>query len=117
MSGRGDTYETVIVYPQAYSDRHQPSFTGKDANGTLYFGGYAVVPSGWIRFQVQPADAEVLLNGRPVTVNPHSGLSSRIGVLIGSYLVEARKPGFRTYMGEIEVRQASEVQIDIKLDQ
>jgi len=110
-----DPYQMVVVYPQSYSSQPESNFTGKDASGSLYFRGYPVAPSGWISIKVEPLDAEVLVDGHPVKVDAHSGLASKIGCLLGPHTVEARKPGFQPYLGDIEIRQASEVHLDIKL--
>ena len=110
-----DPYQTVIVYPQPNSAPREQSFTGKDANGNLYYRGYPVAPSGWISAKVEPADAEVLVDGRPVSLDRASGISEKMGMLTGKHKVEARKTGFKPYVGEVEVRQASEVRLDIKL--
>ena len=110
-----DPYQMVIVYPQSYSNRRESTFTGKDASGTLYFHGYPVAPSGWISIKVEPSDAEVLVDGHAVKVDGNSGLVAKVGHPLGQHTVEARKPGFQPYVGEVEIRQASEVHLDIKL--
>ena len=108
-------YQTVIVYPSGYSNRRDSPFTGKDASGNLYFHGYPVTPSGWISVKVEPSDAEVLINGLPVKVDADSGTSLKTGFPVGIHTVEVKKPGLKSYEGEIEVRQAADVQLDIKL--
>ena len=108
-----DPYQTVIVYPHSYSNRQ--AFTGKDANGSLYFGGYPVVPAGSIKVKVEPSDAAVFVDGHPVKIDPASGSSEPAGYPVGQHRVEARKPGFTPYEGEVEIKQASEVHLDIKL--
>lgn len=110
-----DPYHTVIVYPHSYSNR-QP-FTGKDASGSLYFRGYPVVPAGSIKVKIEPSDAAVFVNGHPVKIDAASGSSEPVGYPVGQHKVEARKPGFTPYEGEVEIKQASEVHIDIKLAQ
>ena len=108
-----DPYHTVIVYPQSYSNR-QP-FTGKDASGSLYFSGYPVVPAGSIKIKIEPSDAAVFVNGHPVKIDAASGSSEPVGYPVGQHKVEARKPGFTPYEGEVEIKQATEVHLDIKL--
>ena len=110
-----DPYQMVVVYPQSYSNQRESTFTGKDASGALYFHGYPVAPSGWITMKVEPSDAEVLVDGHPVKVDGHSGLVAKVGHPLGQHTVEVRKPGFQPYVGEVEIRQASEVHLDIKL--
>ena len=109
-----DPYQTVIVYPPPNPAREQ-GFTGKDPNGNLYFKGYPVAPSGWISAKVEPPDAEVLLDGRRMRLDPASGISEKVGILTGKHRVEARKTGFKPYVGEVEIRQANEIRLDIKL--
>jgi hypothetical protein len=108
-------YQTVIVYPAAYATRRELQFTGKDASGNLYFHGYPVAPSGWISVRVDPPDAEVLINGLPVMVDANSGISVKTGFPVGIHTVEVHRQDLKSYEGEIELKQASEVRIDIKL--
>ena len=117
IPGRGyGSYETVVVYPQSYTNNRQdPGVTGKDANGSLYFHGYPVTPSGWISVKVEPADAEVFVDGHPIKLDPSSGLSQKLGYLVGKHTIDARKKGLEPYSGEIEIRQANDVHIDVKL--
>jgi hypothetical protein len=108
-------YQTVIVYPKGYVDRGDSQYSGKDASGNLYFNGYPVVPSGWISVKVEPRDAAVLINGHSISVDANSGRSEKAGYIVGLHSVEVRKPGLTSYEGEVEVRPASEVHLDIKL--
>jgi PEGA domain len=110
-----DPYHTLIVYHHSYSNR-QP-FTGKDASGSLYFGGYPVVPAGSLKVKIEPSDAAVFVDGHPVKIDAASGSSEPVGYPVGQHKVEARKSGFTPYEGEVEIRQASEVHLDIKLAQ
>jgi PEGA domain len=110
-----DPYHTLVVYPHPYSNR-QP-FTGKDASGSLYFGGYPVVPAGSLKVKIEPFDAAVFVDGYPVKIDAASGSSEPVGYPVGQHKVEARKSGFTPYEGEVEIKQASEVHIDIKLAQ
>ena len=108
-----DPYHTVIVSPHSYSNR-QP-FTGKDASGSLYFSGYPVVPAGSITVKIEPSDAAVFVDGHLVKIDAASGSSEPAGYPVGQHKVEARMPGFMPYEGEVEIKQASEVHLDIKL--
>jgi len=108
-----DPYHTVIVYPHSYSNRRP--FTGKDASGSLYFSGYPVVPAGSITVKIEPSDAAVFVDGQPVKIDATSGFSEPVGYPVGQHMVEARKSGFTPYEGEVEIKQASEVHLDIKL--
>jgi hypothetical protein len=109
IPGRGyGSYETVVVYPQSYTNnRQEPE----------YRGSYPVTPSGWISVKVDPADAEVLVDGHPLKVDPSSGLSQKKGYLVGRHTIEARKKGMEPYSGEVEIRQATELHIDVQLSQ
>jgi hypothetical protein len=115
--GAYDPYQTVIVYPYSQSRQRESTFTGRDASGSLYFRGYPIVPAGSISVKVEPADAEVLIDGYPVIVDVNSGLSEKVGYPVGQRKLEARKPGFKPYAGHVEIRQASEIHLDIKLTQ
>ena len=108
-----DPYHTVIVYPHSYSNR-QP-FTGKDASGSLYFSGYPVAPAGSITVKIEPSDAAVFVDGHLVKIDANSGSSEPVGYPVGHRKVEARKLGFTPYEGEVEIKQATEVHLDIKL--
>jgi PEGA domain len=108
-------YQTVIVYPRGYTNRGDSQYSGKDASGNLYFNGYPVVPSGWISVKVEPRDAAVLINGHSISMDANSGRSEKAGYTVGLHSVEVRKPGLTPYEGEVEVRPASEVHLDIKL--
>jgi hypothetical protein len=107
-------YQTLIVYPKSYTTGGS-QYTGKDAAGNLYFHGHPVVPSGWISVRVEPRDAAVLINGHSVTVDANSGLAEKTGYIVGMHSVEVRKQGLTSYEGEVEVRPASVVHLDIKL--
>lgn len=116
-AGRGyGGYETVVVYPQSYANNRQdPGVTGQYATGSLNYNGYPITPSGWISVKVAPADAEVLVDGQPIKLNPTSGLSEKLGYLVGKHTIEARKKGLEPYSGEIEIRQANDIHVDVEL--
>jgi hypothetical protein len=99
------SYETVVVYPQAYpNNRQEPGY-----------GSYPVTPSGWISVKVEPADAEVFVDGHPIKLDTSTGLSQKIGYLVGRHTIDARKKGLESYSGEVEIRQANHIHIDLKL--
>jgi hypothetical protein len=109
-------YQIAVFYPAAaVPPPQEQGFSGADERGNLYFKGYRVTPSGWISARVNPTDATLLVDGRPLTIDRNSGLSETIGILVGRHRVEARRDGFKPYVGDIEVRQAGQVQLDIKL--
>ncbi len=78
--------------------------------------GYRVQPSGWLRVQAEPKDAEVLVDGFPVTTDKLSGLSNSLGLLVGNHHVEVRKDGFHTCRAELPLQQAREVLLQIILE-
>lgn len=92
----------------------QPS--GTDPTGALYINGYRVLPSGWLRVQVEPQDAEVLVNGFAVQTEKASGATNSIGLPVGKHHVEVRKDKLQTYLTELTVQQAREVLLQVTLD-
>ena len=87
-----------------------------DRTGALYVNGYRVQPSGWLRVQVEPRDAEIVVDGFPVTTHKLSGLSNSLGLLIGTHHVEVRKDGFQTYQADLPIQQAREILLRVNLD-
>ena len=61
--------------------------------------------------------AQVLIDGFPAAVDQTSGITGAIGVPAGSHLIEVLQTGFETYRAEVEVKQAREVVLRIKLEQ
>jgi hypothetical protein len=110
-----EPYQAFIVYPYSHPRQRQSNFTGRDASGSLYFGGYPVVSAGSISVKVEPSDAEVLIDGYALKVDTNSGFSEKVGYPVGQHKLEARKSGFKPYAGEVEIKQASEIHLDIKL--
>lgn len=100
----------------ARSTSAEGQLSGTDSSGALYINGYRVIPSGWLRVQAEPKDAEVLVNGVPVTTDKLSGLSNSLGLLVGSHHVEVRKDGFQTYRAELPIQQAREVLLQVILE-
>ena len=97
-------------------DVSRQGFSGTDSSGALYIDGYRVMPSGWLRVQVEPSDAIVLIDGFPAAVDPTRGISNRIGLPVGSHQVEVYQAGSQKFQSEVEVKQAREVFLRIKLD-
>jgi len=112
-------YQPLVgaTYPGAPQEIPQAAFSGTDQSGVLYVDGYRVLPSGWLRIRVEPNDAEVLVDGFPVLINRASGSSGNLGLPVGLHQVEVRKPGFRPYQSEVEVKQAREVLLQIRLNE
>ena len=91
-------------------------YGGAGRTGALYVNGYRVQPSGWLRVQAEPKDAEVLVDGFPVTTDKLSGLSNSLGLLVGNHHVEVRKDGFQTYQADLPIQQAREVLLQVSLE-
>jgi len=106
------------VAPPLYSTHPNPErqYGSTDRTGALYVNGYRVQPSGWLRVQAEPKDAEVLVDGFPVTSDKLSGLSNSLGLLVGNHHVEVRKDGFQTYRTEMPIQQAREVLLHVILE-
>jgi len=106
----GFAYSTT---PQA---NPREGFSGSDASGALYVDGYRILPSGWLRVQVEPSDATVLIDGFPIVIDQTRGTSASKGLVVGSHQIEVYKAGLQKYQSEVEVKQAREVFLRIKLD-
>jgi hypothetical protein len=103
-----------LTYPQAIP---QSGFSGTDTSGALYIDGYRVLPSGWLRVQVEPSDATVLIDGFPVALDQTHGTSASNGLAVGSHQIEVYKAGLKKYQSEVEVKQAREIFLQIKLEE
>jgi len=120
---RGNFYPPVyppqIVAPYTGATQEFPRapFSGTDRSGALYVEGYRVLPSGWLRIHVEPTDAEVLVDGFPVSIDRASGTSSSLGFPVGPHQLEVRKSGFQAYQSEGEIKQAREVLLRIWLSE
>ncbi len=81
----GGYYVATPIYGTR-STGTEGQLSGTDANGTLHINGYRVQPSGWLRVQLEPGDAVVLVNG--FTVATEKVLEPRIawGVRWGSIM-------------------------------
>jgi PEGA domain len=108
---------TSFPYTTAPGEVARGSFSGTDASGGLYVDGYRVMPSGWLRVQVEPADAQVLIDGFPARMDQLLGNTANLGLTVGSHSVEVNRVGFQTYRSEVEIKQAREVLLQIRLDQ
>ena len=104
-------------YSNAAGEVSRQGFSGTDSSGALYIDGYRVMPSGWLRVQVEPSDAIVLIDGFPAAVDPTHGTSKSIGLPVGSHQVEVYQAGSQKFQSEVEVKQAREVFLRIKLDE
>lgn len=110
-------YLPPIVSPYSATPQGtlQASYSGTDQSGALYVEGYRVLPSGWLRIHVMPSDSEVLIDGFSVLVDRDSGTSSSLGFPVGTHQLEVRKSGFKSYKADVEIQQAREVFLQIRL--
>ena len=112
-------YLPPVVAPYSATPQGTPqaSYSGTDQSSALYVEGYRVLPSGWLRIHVEPTDAEVLVDGFPVSIDRASGTSSSLGFPVGPHQLEVRKSGFQAYQSEVEIKQAREVLLRIWLSE
>ena len=71
---------------------------------------------GSVTIRVQPADAEVSIDG-DVWRGPSGQDQLVIDLAEGSHTVEIRKPGFRTYVTQVDVRRGETVPLNVSLRQ
>jgi hypothetical protein len=112
--GYSTPYPPAAMVP--YQGPPQSGLSGMEARGALHVDGYRVQPSGWLRISVEPSDAEVLVDGFPLMVDRATGTSGSIGFLVGPHRVEVRKFGLQPRQSEVEVKQASESFLQVKLN-
>jgi hypothetical protein len=77
-------------------------------------GGQSPSGYGTLVVRVQPADAEVSIDGEPWR-GPGGQDRLVIDVSEGSHTVEIRKPGFRTYVTQAEVRRGETSTLNVSL--
>jgi hypothetical protein len=66
-----------------------------------------------VAIRVQPADAEVLIDGE--RWNGASGTALVVQLASGSHRIEIRKEGYRSYTAEIDVRSRETSPINVSL--
>jgi hypothetical protein len=71
---------------------------------------------GTLALRVQPADAEVLIDGERWD-SPDGGSRLLVELSEGSHRVEVRKPGFRTYSTTITIRRGQTEPLNVSLGQ
>jgi hypothetical protein len=87
--------------PRSGTDREPPSRSRGDAS----FGSIAL--------RVQPADAEVMIDGEKWQSAPGERLVVELSG--GPHRVEIRKDGYRTYMTEITVRPGETASLNVAM--
>ena len=115
----GNYYPPPAGFPYSTAPQASPQsdVSGTDASGAVFIDGYRVLPSGWLRVQVEPSDATVLIDGFPVALDQTGGATTSKGLTVGSHQIELYKAGFQKYQTEVEVKQARETFLQIKLDE
>ena len=101
---RGPMGRRMPPPPQAEPGQSAPP--GRRAPATSEYGTLAV--------RVQPADAEVSIDGAPWQ-GPGGQDRLVIEVAEGSHTVEIRKAGFRTYVTQVEIRRGETSQLNVSL--
>jgi hypothetical protein len=76
--------------------------------------GQATSEYGTLTVRVQPLDAEVSIDGEAWR-GPGGQDALVIEVAAGSHTVEIRKPGFRTYVTQVEIRRGETSQLNVSL--
>ncbi|OGZ38794.1 MAG: hypothetical protein A3A94_02020 [Candidatus Portnoybacteria bacterium RIFCSPLOWO2_01_FULL_43_11] len=84
-------------YPREYKQKYESPYPME------------IKEAGKLSIQVMPQDAEVLLNGYPIS-------SRELGLLIGKYQIEARKEGYKKHWKEIEIKTATTINLRITLE-
>jgi hypothetical protein len=79
-------------------------------------GGRPSGAYGSVSIRVQPADAEVSIDG-DVWRGPSGQDQLVIDLAEGSHTVEIRKPGFRTYVTQVDVRRGETASVNVSLRQ
>jgi len=72
-----------------------------------------VTPAGRVRVEVEPPNAEVLVDGNPVRRRgdaPHE-----VGLLEGVHQIQVRAPGHREHREEVMVRGGSATNLTVRL--
>jgi hypothetical protein len=104
----------------------QSPFPGAGGNTGIPAGGPPPPPSqaqrnapgvpaiGTLRLDLNPADAEVLLDGQPVPI-PRGQGPLMVDVSEGHHSVQVRKPGYVGYLSEVEIRRSETSTLHITL--
>ena len=64
---------------------------------------------------MQPVDAEVLDRRRDLARTRLDRIGSSIDLAEGSHTVEIRKPGFRTYVTQVDVQRGETAPLNVSL--
>ena len=77
-------------------------------------GGQPQSAYGTLSVRVQPADAEISIDGEPWR-GPSGQDRLVVELAEGSHTVEIRKPGFRTYVTQVDVRRGDTTPLNVSL--
>jgi hypothetical protein len=77
-------------------------------------GGQAAAAYGTVTIRVQPADAEISIDGETWR-GPGGQDPLVIDLAEGSHTVEIRKPGYRTYATQLDVRRGETTPLNVSL--
>jgi hypothetical protein len=69
--------------------------------------------AGELAIKIEPADAEVLVDGYQLM--PHQELGYSLGLFTGTHLVEANTRGFKPYLEKVEIKAAKRTHLFIQL--
>ncbi|GAF83687.1 unnamed protein product, partial [marine sediment metagenome] len=92
--------------PNPYDYRHDPSESRPMEIGP-------VTPAGRVRVEVEPPDAEVLVDGNPV--RRRGDAPYEVGLLEGVHQIEVRAPGHREHREEVMVHGGSATNLTVRL--
>ena len=111
--------QTQGAQPRSRAGRRMPPPPSGDPRGTPppdAPGGQTRSDYGSVAIRVQPADAEVFVDGEPWRGAPGQDRLV-IELAEGSHTVEIRKPGFRTYVTQVDVRRGETAPLNVSLRQ
>jgi hypothetical protein len=84
-----------------------PDALGRDGDGARVEG------CGSVAIRVQPADAEVVIDGQ--RWDGATGRALVVQLAVGSHALEVRKDGYRSYTAQVEVRSGETSPINVSL--
>jgi hypothetical protein len=70
--------------------------------------------TGRLSIQIQPADANVLIDGQPWPASPRETVVV-LDVSEGRHVIQVRKPGYVGYLTEVEVRRGETATVNVSL--
>jgi hypothetical protein len=104
-----DQYPPQQYPPQQYPPQQAPPPPPDNARGGRGNAAY-----GSLTVKVQPGDAEISIDGEPWR-GPGGQDQLVVEVAEGSHTVEIRKPGFRTYVTQVDVRRGQTTPLNVSL--